>query len=41
MSSISLGNLNLPTAMIGARMAAGLLGLAPGEIATSALVSEQ
>jgi choline dehydrogenase len=41
MPAITRGNINLPTAMIGARMAAGLLGLAPGEIATSALVSEQ
>ncbi len=33
MPSITRGNPNLPTAMIGARIAAGLLGLAPADIA--------
>jgi len=33
MPSITRGNPNLPTAMIGARIAAGLLGLAPAEVA--------
>ena len=33
MPSITRGNPNLPTAMIGARIAAGLLGLTPAEIA--------
>jgi choline dehydrogenase len=41
MPAITRGNVNLPTAMIGARMAAGLLGLAPGEIAARAMASEQ
>ena len=33
MPSITRGNPNLPTAMIGARIAAGLLGLAPADVA--------
>jgi len=31
MPTITRGNVNLPTAMIGARVAAGLLGLAPAD----------
>ena len=41
MPAITRGNINLPTAMIGARMAAGLLGLAPGEIAASVWAGQQ
>jgi choline dehydrogenase len=33
MPSITRGNPNLPIAMIGARIAAGLLGLAPADVA--------
>ncbi|MFE5838566.1 GMC family oxidoreductase [Arthrobacter sp. NPDC056493] len=33
MPSITRGNINLPTAMIGARIAAGLLGMAPAAVA--------
>jgi choline dehydrogenase len=36
MASISRGNINLPTAMIGARIAAGLLDLAPAAVAVPA-----
>jgi choline dehydrogenase len=36
MPSISRGNINLPTAMIGARIAAGLLDLAPVTAANAA-----
>jgi choline dehydrogenase len=36
MPSITRGNINLPTAMIGARIAAGLLKLAPADIAAPA-----
>jgi choline dehydrogenase len=35
MPSITRGNPNLPTAMIGARVAAGLLGLSPAAVASS------
>lgn len=35
MPSITRGNINLPTAMIGARVAAGLAGLTPADIAAS------
>lgn len=37
MPSITRGNINLPTAMIGARIAAGLLKLAPADIAAPAV----
>jgi choline dehydrogenase len=33
MPAITRGNINLPTAMIGARIAAALLGLAPVKVA--------
>ena len=33
MPSITRGNINLPTAMIGARIAAGILKLTPADIA--------
>ena len=35
MPSMTRGNPNLPTAMIGARVAAGLLGLTPTDVAAS------
>lgn len=35
MPAITRGNINLPTAMIGARIAAGLLGISPTTIATA------
>ena len=35
MPAISRGNINLPTAMIGARIAAGLLGMTPADAATT------
>jgi choline dehydrogenase len=41
MPSITRGNINLPTAMIGARIAAGLLKLTPADVATSAETSTQ
>ena len=36
MPSITRGNINLPTAMIGTRIAAGILKLAPADIALAA-----
>ncbi|MFF2844267.1 GMC family oxidoreductase [Paenarthrobacter sp. NPDC057981] len=38
MPSITRGNINLPTAMIGARIAAGLLGVEPGAVTAASAV---
>jgi choline dehydrogenase len=35
MPAITRGNINLPTAMIGARIAAGLLGISPTTVVTA------
>jgi choline dehydrogenase len=41
MPTIVRGNINLPTAMIGARVAAGLLGLDPGAVTTPAAAIQE